>query len=295
MSESSGKRGFKAYLATLVATILFPLLWMKALALASRHADADPRARLKVLVAIGASVAIAAGGFVVVSGFLAGAKEGMYASMDTRLATAVGESEYQDQLSTIATAEGAIPKIEANLANATDPAKAAVLQETLNKTRADLATANARAAEMADNHDLYLQVHDAVEHQDDARIRQLTGTTPSYSDMPGSKFPKFKDVGANVDAAFVKKDQSVHDMTKFSWMFLWPSVAGAFFAPIAFAFGSILKAAFEPSDTVGFKPYPGAAAGFFLLLGAFGLPSIPFAAWVFNDAFGRSEEGQIAL
>jgi hypothetical protein len=295
MSEPGGKRGFKAYLGTLVATILFPLLWMQALAFARRNAEADPRARAKVLVAIAASVVIAAAGFLAISGFLGGAKAGMYDSMDTRLATAVGESEYQDQISIIGVNEQAIPIVEFNIGNTTDAAKKATLQETLDKLKADLATAQARKAELEDNHAQYLLISAAVKDQDDARIHQLVDGVPAYSDAPGSKFPKSKDLDANVDAAFAIKDDSISDMQRFAWLFLWPSLAGAFFAPLAFAFGNILKQGFEPSDTVGFKPYPGAAAGFFLLFGAFGVPSILFAAWVFNDAFGRSEEGQIAL
>ena len=101
--------------------------------------------------------------------------------------------------------------------------------------------------------------------------------------------------GSAVEDAFAVKDRSVRDMTWSMWLFVWPSLFGAFFAPLAFALGSILKAAYVESDTVGFKRYPGAAAGWFLLFGAFGVPSIPFAAWVFMDAEGRSTEGQIAL
>ncbi len=295
MSEAGGRRGFKAYVGTLVATLLFPILWMQALRMARRQADDDPRARAKVIAAIGVSVLIGAGGFLAVSGFLAGAEAGLYRSLDTRLALATGESEYLDAWATINTTSGAIPKIEANLANATDPAKAAVLQETLNTTRDDLAAATARKAELEDNHLQYQRISAAVQRQDDGEVRRLVEDVPAYGEVSGSKFPKSKDLDANVDAAFAKKAESKSDMDRFAWLFLWPSLVGAFFAPLAFAFGSILKASFVESDTVGFKPYPGAAAGVFLLLGAFGVPSLFFAAWTFNDAFGRSEEGQIAL
>ena len=295
MSESGGKRGLKSYLATLVATVLVPVLWMKALRLARAHADADPRARAKVITAIAASLVIGVIGFTLVFGFLATATAGFYKSMDARLASATGEAEYQDQIAIISTSEGAIPKIEAALANATDEAKRAALEETLDTTRTDLATAQARKAELEDNHEQYLEIQQATVDQDDARIRRLVDGVPAFPDAKGSTFPSYEDLDANVDAAFAKKAESTGDMQLFAWLFLWPSVAGAFFAPLAFAFGSILKQAYVESDTVGFKPYPGAAAGFFLLLGAFGVPSILFAAWVFNDAFGRSDEGQIAL
>ena len=319
MSEAGPKRGLKTYLATLVATVLFPVLWMQALRMARRHADADPRARAKVLAAIAASIAIGLVGAFLVLGFLAGATAGLYKSLDDRLAAASGESEYQEQLTIISTATTALPTVGANLAkaqsdlanrtaiNGTEPSAAnpasmekaranvTKLQETQVQMQADLATATARRDELADNHEQYLRVQDATADQDDARIRSLMAAMPAFGEASGSPFPKYKDLQANTDAAFAKKAESADQMRTFAWLFLWPSVAGAFFAPLAFAFGSILKRAFVESDTVGFKPYPGAAAGLFLLLGAFGLPSVLFAAWVFSDAFGRSEEGQISL
>lgn len=295
MSESGAKRGLKSYLATLVATVLFPILWMQALRFARRHEDVDPRARAKVLAAIAVSLAILVVGAYVLLGFFAAAQEGMYAAMDKRLATASGEAEYQEQLSVITASNGALPKIRANLVNATDPAKRAALEETLSATEADLAKAEARRDELQPVHEHYAAISAAVEDQDDAEIRRLVGDVPAFSAVSGSKFPKHKDLEANSEAAFAIKDRAVADMQLFGILFLWPSLLGAFFAPMAFALGSVLRRAFVPSDTVGFKPYPGGAAGLFLLFGAFGLPSIPFAAWTFSDAFGRSEEGQIAL
>lgn len=301
MSESGRKRGFKAYLGTLVATLVFPILWMQALALARRHADADPRGRLKVLAAIAVSVGIALVGTVVLLGFFAQARAGMYDSLDTRLATAVGETEYQEQVSAIDAAGLSLPIIEANLARARadvaaaqaagdDDAEARAtanvtkLEDTLSKTQLSLADANTRKAELEPHHAQYGRIRAAVQDQDDAEAKRLIAAGPEYKDRDGL-----------AAYSFGVKDQAERDMQTFAWLFLWPSLAGAFFAPLAFALGSILAKAFVPSDTVGFKPYPGAAAGLFLLFGAFGLPSIPFAAWTFNDALGRSEEGQIAL
>ncbi|MEK6975585.1 MAG: hypothetical protein AABY18_04495 [Candidatus Thermoplasmatota archaeon] len=295
MSEAGGKRGLKMYLATLVATVLFPILWMQALSMARRHGEADPRARLKVLVAIAASLGIALAGTYVLLGFFASAQAGMYDSLDTRIATAVGEAEYQEQLSIIEASNNALPKIRANLANATDDAKRDALQATLESTTADLAKAEARRAELVPVHTHYGRIAAAIVDQDDAEVRRLLGEVPAFSEVSGSKFPAHADIAENSEAAFAIKDRSVSDMRLMGWLFLWPSLAGAFFAPLAFALGSILRKAFVPSDTVGFKPYPGGAAGYFLLLGAFGVPSIPFAAWTFNDAMGRSEEGQISL
>lgn len=283
MSDAAPRRGLKSYLGTLAATILVPLLWMRALGMARDRADDDPRARAKVLAAIGASIAIALVGTSILLGFLASAQAGMYDSLDGRLAQATGETEYQDQLTAIESANSAIPNIEAALANATD-ANRARLQETLNQTRADLQKAQARSSQLEANHAQYERISAAVQRQDDTEAKRLIATAPAYDG---------KDAAAST--AFEIKDRAVRDMWTFSLLFLWPSLLGAFFAPLAFALGSILARAFVPSDTVGYKPYPGAAAGLFLLFGAFGLPSLLFAAWTFNDAFNRSAEGQIAL
>jgi hypothetical protein len=284
MSESGTKRGLKSYLGTLVATVLFPVLWMQALRLARRHEDVDPRARAKVVVAIVAGLAIGLAGTYALIGFFASSEEGMYDALNVRLAEAVGETEYKDQVATAGAAEKAIPIIEMNLANATDPAKRAALQTALNDTQKSLDDARRRSAELEANHAAYERINASIPDQDDAQLRALVAQAPAYED---------KDERATT--AFAIKDRAVADMQLFGILFLWPSLAGAFFAPLAFALGSILRKAFVPSDTVGFKPYPGGAAGAFLLLGAFGLPSVPFAAWTFHDAFGRSEEGQIAL
>jgi hypothetical protein len=78
-------------------------------------------------------------------------------------------------------------------------------------------------------------------------------------------------------------------------LFVYSSLTGLLMAPIVFAGGSILRSAYVPSDTVGFKPYPSKSGGWFLLLGAFGVVAIPFAAWAVRDLHKRSIEGQIAL
>lgn len=285
MSGDAPRRGLKSYLATLVATIVFPLLWLQALGLARRHASDDPRARAKVLVAIVLGVLIALGGAYKLVEFQQGATTGMYTSLEGRLAKAIGESEYQDSLAAIDAANNALPKIEANLANATDDAKRAELEAARDATLKARSDAQAKVTLLTPNHELFGRLQQAVADQDDAAIRSLVATAPAYP----------KDAAAGAEAALAIKDAAVSDMQRFSWLFLWPSLAGAFYAPLAFALGSVLRKSFQPSDTVGFKPYPGASAGLFLLLGAFGLPAIPFAAWTFDDAKGRSEEGQIAL
>lgn len=98
-----------------------------------------------------------------------------------------------------------------------------------------------------------------------------------------------------IPQAFAHKEEFRAQMQSMLAWFVYPGVTGLFLAPFAFAGGSILNAAFEPSATVGFKPYPGKAAGLFLLLGAFGLFAIPFGAWTLRDLHKRSLEGQISL
>ena len=97
-----------------------------------------------------------------------------------------------------------------------------------------------------------------------------------------------------------------------NWL-VYPGITGLFLAPFAFVGGHILNKAFAASTSVGFRKYPGKAAGFFLLIMAgvgvlvtqlphmappldiFGLFAIPFGAWVLRDLSQRSVEGQIAL
>lgn len=278
--------GLKAYLGALLATILFPLVWMRALRLARRHTDADPGAPVKVAVAIAVGVGILLVGAFVLIGFQDRAIEGMYESMDTRLSVAVGEKDYSDNVATVEAANGAIPVIQRNLANETEPAKREALQKALNATIEQRDEAQQNIVRFAPNHELYQRLVPLIEDRDDAGIREA---------VADAGLARPADPVAGAEAAIAVKDRSIRDMQLSMWIFVWPSLAGAFFAPLAFALGSILKRAFVESDTVGFKPYPGAAAGWFLLFGAFGLPSIPFAAWVFMDAENRSVEGQIAL
>src|SRR5438093_1076698 len=111
--------GLKGYLGSLVVTILFPLLWLRAFRLARRHKDADPRATVKVGVAVIASLLIGVGGIVKLTEFQSDATAGMYKAMGTRVATAVGETEYADRVATVGAADISIPIIQRNLANAT--------------------------------------------------------------------------------------------------------------------------------------------------------------------------------
>ena len=281
--------GVRSYLGALLAVILFPILWAKALRFARRHKADDPRGVAKVGVAIVVGLVILGGVGMQFAKFQSSATRGMYTSLDKRLSAAIGEQEYQDKVQTVGAADVAIPIIQRNLANATaanQTDKAADLQKALNDTVKSRSDAAAKVAQLAPNHQLYDAIQPAVHAQDDAAIKSAIAA--ARWDYPAH-------TAADSAAAFAMKDQSVHDMRNAMWFFLWPSLTGAFFAPLAFALGSILRKSFVPSDTVGFKPYPGGAAGFFLLFGAFGLPSIPFAAWTFLDLERRSAEGQIAL
>jgi hypothetical protein len=282
--------GLKSYVGALLTVLLFPLFWMRAMRLARRHSDADPRGPAKVGLAILISIPLLLGGAFVLVNFQEKAEHTMYVkSLDTRVALAVGESVYQENVAAVAAADVAIPIIERNLANATrdnQSAKAADLQAALNATTEARNKAQANVGIYTPNHDLYDRLVPAIRDEDDARIRRL---------MAESSLEKPADMDTHVEEALAIKDRSVHDMHVSMWLFVWPSLAGAFLAPVVFAVGSILGNAFEPSDTVGYKKYPGAAAGFFLLFGAFGVPSIPFAAWTYLDLEARSREGQIAL
>jgi hypothetical protein len=303
--------GLKSYVGALLTVLLFPLFWARALKLARRHHDADPRGTAKVAIAILLSLAILGGGLFVLVGFQAGAQHAMYTkSLDQRVRVAVGNSTWADNVAAVTAADAALPVIERNLANATlalekaraingsspspqsqaavekNETKVADLTKALVDTRAARATAVGNIANYTPNHQLYERLVPAIEAEDDDAIRSMMAQDP---------LARPADMDAHVDDALRLKDNAVSDMHLSMWLFVWPSLAGAFLAPVVFAIGSILRKAFVPSDTVGFKPYPGAAAGFFLLFGAFGAPSIPFAAWTYLDFEQRSREGQIAL
>lgn len=277
----------KSYVGALIAVLLFPLLWLRALRMARRHTDVDPRGPLKIGLAIAVSVGILAVGGLGLLTLQRNATEGVYDSLDTRMSILLGESEYQSNLNLTETKPAVLAGIAAKIASG----KAAnnnttALEEGLAAGEKELADAQAKVQELTPNHALYVQVSAAVEDQDDARVRSL---------IESAGLAKPADIPASTDAAFATKERSLQDMRGWLLFMLWPSLIGAFFAPLAFALGSILKAGLVPSDSVGFKPYPGGAAGLFLLFGAFGLPSIPFAAWTFMDAEQRSLEGQISL
>ncbi|MGB0653077.1 MAG: hypothetical protein ACPGQL_07730 [Thermoplasmatota archaeon] len=280
--------GFQAYLAKLVSTILFPILWVQSLRLAKSQQEHDPRAVPKVAAAIVVSVLLGAGGAMVLMDFQETSTDGFYSQLESRMAGATGEADYQAAADAEATALGVIALAERKLAEsqaAGDENATASWQGNLESAQADLIDARAQKAELAPNHALFNQVAAAIDRRDDAAVKSLIANTNV----------EYERMQERTDYAFFQKDDMASDLWQVQVFMLIPSVIGMFYAPLAFAMGNILRKGWEPSESVGFKPYPGGAAGWFLLLGAFGLPSVPFAAWTFFDMDQRVAEGQIAL
>src|SRR5688500_5061591 len=96
MSQVRPMKGFRGYVAALVAVVVFPLLWLRALRFADAHRDDVPRARLTVLGAIVASVLLLAVGVGGVLAFRASSMAGIYANLDDRLVLATGEGAYRE-------------------------------------------------------------------------------------------------------------------------------------------------------------------------------------------------------
>lgn len=283
--------GLGNYAKNLVAVVVFPLAWLQAGRLAGRHKEDDPRGRAKVAVAALAGVALLAGAYLLVSGFVDGARDGIYESLDTGkdgLARAMGESEYRDSQTAVEAKTGSIATIEGKLEEARqagDQAAVDVLEAALETARADRAKNEARVAELSPNHLLYNEVHAALQDHDDARAKQLIANAPF-------DYGKMESLSAR---AFEIKDKAVADMDRMMLWFVWPGLIGLLHAPLILVESSILKHAFKPSDTVGFRPYPGGAMALLLAFGAFGVPAAFLAAWAYKDMEGRSLEGQIAL
>lgn len=147
---------------------------------------------------------------------------------------------------------------------------------------------DAEAARLQPNHDLYVDVSEAVQAQDDAEAKRLIA---ERSDAVADD----EDLDQQAARAFAIKDDAVSDMNTVLDWFVYPGLVGVFFAPLVWAVGSILRNAWTPSESVGFKPYPHGAMALFLLLGAFGVPALFFVGWTFFDFQNRSVEGQIAL
>jgi hypothetical protein len=320
--------------------VLFAAGWRVVSRLAQRHADADPRARSKALVAVVLGLVLGVGGFVLLANFEARSEVGIHTTFVKAINQTVGEGDYLDNLKAthakplaITILQGKLADANANLSADPSPAntdKRNVLWGALNTTQTDLATAQRNVKLLTPNHMVWLQAQphlaagtdseDQKAHEildaalDPARIgtvipasvaceRDTTRTGDCVSTKTVAITHSYRDlhtlsdvpVAEGVPEAFQHKEEFRLQMRSMLSWFVYPCVTGLFLAPFAFAGGSILNAAYEPSTSVGFKPYPGKAAGFFLLLGAFGLFAIPFGAWTLRDLHKRSVEGQIAL
>ncbi len=97
------------------------------------------------------------------------------------------------------------------------------------------------------------------------------------------------------DRALEIKDKAEADMMDIMVFLIYPGLIGVFYAPLFVALGSIMANAWEPSETIGYKKYPGLSLALFLFFGAFGWPALLFSAWGFWDIDVRAKEGQIAL
>lgn len=280
--------GIKAYGLFVIRTALFPLLWFWAVSLARKHADTDPNGVRKVGAAMVVGVVLSAAVFLMLANFQVDSQAGMYDALDARLVKAVGQADYEDQISAIEAADGQLVVLTAKYDEAKangEEENATVFQASIEDVTTARSEALLRRAALEPNHALYNTLKPIVANQDDERAKQLIASAPF----------EFKDMDANAARAFEIKDKAVEDMQKVMIWLLYPGVVGVFFAPMAFALGSILRNAWEPSESVGFKPYPGKSLGLFLLMGAFGVPALFFAAWGFWDMQMRSATGQISL
>ncbi|MGB1586375.1 MAG: hypothetical protein ACPHID_04955 [Thermoplasmatota archaeon] len=301
--------GAKNFLIFLVRAVVFPLAWLWALGLARKHSDTDPRARPKVLAAIVAGVVLAGGGYLMLDDFQDDATLEMYTLTSTRLSQATGASEYQANVDAEAASLGQIAILEEKLAQARangEDKNATALEENLELANKDLAAARLKQQLLQRNRVFFdEELTPLLNAQDDVGIRNAVtvkgnqwATADYESDQleagQGINFDP-EDMVQDMKSAMYKKDTAQADMALWMNWLLLPGLVGVFYAPLSMALGNVLKHAWVPSDSVGFKEYPGASMGWFLLLGGFGVPALFFAAWAFWDMDVRSSEGQISL
>lgn len=301
--------GAKNFLLFLVRAIVFPLAWIWALGVARKHSDTDPRARPKVLSAIVIGALLAGGGYVMLDDFRDDATAEMYTLTQTRLSQATGASEYQAAVDAETAAMGQIGILEGKLAEAEaagNQADADAFRATLANATADLEAAQLQQQLLQRNRAFFdNELVALLAAQDDAAIRsavEAKGAMWSDADyehpgLEGTQKVSFspEDMVQDMKSAMYKKDKAQDDMAVWMNWLLLPGLVGVFYAPLSMALGNVLKHAWVPSDSVGFKEYPGASMGWFLLLGGFGVPALFFAAWTFWDMDVRSAEGQISL
>lgn len=367
--------------------VLFALGVRTLLRVARRHAGDDPKGSTKAVVATVLGVLLAAGSLLVLVGFEKAATEGIHQRMidgpEGSLKIAIGESAYQDALTTIEKRvgpNGSIPTIILpNLAefnatifaylaehpeqDASSPDLPPHIKENVTKRDETLQGLAAARLEVQDavkmqrmrtpNHKAWQLLEPKLrEHRDaeaEAMVHELADAGTVTRHLPlddrtaaSNEAPCVRDTKTGLCAvplqpmglqhvykdvhqhevpfeeggpfAFAKARGSADQLHTHMLLFVYPSIVALLFAPLAFAGGSILRQAYVPSDSVGFKPYPGRAAGwFFLVLGLgspmsvallpgtppildlFGLVALPLAALLLRDLHKRSVEGQIAL
>lgn len=290
MAGKAAWAAFKNYVASLVMTILAPLQWLRTLKVAGQHQGLDPKARKKVLAGIVAGLALTAVGTYLVVDFQDDATQGVYETLSGRLSGALGNDEYNAHVQDRDAALALIETADRKIAEAQEAGDAEA-EELWRNNRAQYVINYNEAVEnisaLAPNHQLWLDVdRTLLEDRDDEAAMQRIDQRGAVS------YPGLED---RVDAAFAQKEATVDDMTTMLAWFVYPGLIGVLWAPVAFAAGHVLKTTYVPSETVGFKPYPGGAASLFLLFGAFGVPALFFAAWVMQDFADRTAEGQISL
>lgn len=275
--------GFSTYLSSLVATVLFPLQWMRMMRVARAHESVDANGVKKVAAGAVLGLLLAAGGAFMVVDFEAGATAGIYDTLDGRLSANLGNDQYLEHVAAAASAQDSVELAEDKLAAGEDPAIWEPNRQNAIDTRNE---EQAKADALEPNHILFNAVSEFVMAQDDV------GAKATIANRGAIDYPGMDERSAN---SFAIKDGAMADMTNFLNWFVWPGIAGLLFAPLVFAMGTILKNAHVPSDSVGWKQYPAGAMALFLLLGGFGVPALFFAAWTFQDIGQRSRVGQIAL
>lgn len=147
------------------------------------------------------------------------------------------------------------------------------------------------------NHAFYLRLKPLIQAQDVEGVQALMedAHTDQRSTLPGDLYVTMPDFHEGSAISFARLARDVPDFEMVTLWFVFPSLVGLLFAPLVFGIGNVVRKAWVPSDSVGYKPYPYVSGGLFLLLGGFGIPAFYFAAWTLRDLERRSVEGQIAL
>ncbi len=277
------------YVSSLVFTILAPLAWMRLMKVAGQHHALDRNATKKIAVGIVAGLALAGVSTYIVVDFQDDATQGVYSTLSASLSASMGNEQYRAALADQEAARNLIDTADKKIAEAQeegDAEKEQLWRDNRAQYVRDLNDAIRRGNDRVDNANLFTQVeHALLVNRDDATAKQLIN---SNAGMPGLS------VAGSMNH-FDKKDQTMSDMNSMLAWFVYPGLIGVLWAPVAFAAGHVLKTTYVPSETSGFKPYPGGAAALFLLFGAFGVPALFFAAWVNQDFADRTEIGQISL